>query len=100
MIRAENIDDKDGLSFDLMTPKGGFRVESRFAGRFNVYNMLVSAGIAYALEIGEKDIQKGISQAEPVKGRFERVDEGQDFLCFIDCVAGFLHAGVAHVEEG
>lgn len=83
-IRAENIDDKDGLSFDLLTPGGRFRAVSEFTGRFNVYNILISAGIAYALGIGEEDILRGIADARPVSGRFEKVDEGQDFLCIVD----------------
>lgn len=83
-IRAENIDDKDGLSFDLLTPGGRFSVRSEFIGRFNVYNILISAGIAYALGIGEDAILRGISAARPVSGRFEKVDEGQDFLCIVD----------------
>ncbi|MBI4826821.1 MAG: UDP-N-acetylmuramoyl-L-alanyl-D-glutamate--2,6-diaminopimelate ligase [Nitrospirae bacterium] len=83
-IRAENIDDSAGLSFDLITPGGRFRAGSEFIGRFNVYNILISAGIAYALGIGEDAILKGIAEARPVSGRFERVDEGQDFLCIVD----------------
>lgn len=83
-IRAENIDDKDGLSFDLITPGGRFRATSEFIGRFNVYNILISAGIAYALGIGEDAILRGIAEARPVSGRFEKVDEGQDFLCIVD----------------
>lgn len=84
MLRAENIDDRDGLSFELQTPHNRFQVESRFSGRFNVYNILISAGIAYALGIDEETIKQGISYARPVKGRFEKVDEGQDFLCIVD----------------
>jgi UDP-N-acetylmuramoyl-L-alanyl-D-glutamate--2,6-diaminopimelate ligase len=84
MIRAEKIDDTEGLSFDIQTPVSRFRVESQFAGRFNVYNILISAGIAYALGIGEEAIQQGIRETRPVKGRFEKVDEGQDFLCIVD----------------
>ncbi len=84
MIKAENIDVKDGLSFDLKMPDDTLRVKSRFAGRFNVYNMLISAGIAYALGISGEHIKKGIREAVPVKGRFESIDEGQSFLCIID----------------
>lgn len=93
MIRAENITDRHsdkkallptGISFDVRTPEGGFRVESKFIGRFNVYNILASIGIAYALGIDEDVIRKGVRDAEPVEGRFENMDEGQDFLCIVD----------------
>ncbi|MBL7031872.1 MAG: UDP-N-acetylmuramoyl-L-alanyl-D-glutamate--2,6-diaminopimelate ligase [Nitrospira sp.] len=85
MIRAENIsNDLNGLSFDVNTPEGGFRIDSKFMGRFNVYNILASIGIAYALGIDEDTIKKGVEAAEPVEGRFEHLDEGQDFLCIVD----------------
>jgi UDP-N-acetylmuramoyl-L-alanyl-D-glutamate--2,6-diaminopimelate ligase len=84
MIRAENIDDKDGLSFDLITPRSRFKVESQFTGRVNVYNILVSAGIAYAAGLDDGTIKQGIWQTRPVAGRFEKVDEGQGFLCIVD----------------
>ena len=44
----------------------------------------MSVGIAYALGIGEDVIQEGIRNTMPVEGRFERIDEGQDFLCIVD----------------
>lgn len=95
MIRAENISDGHtdiqtdkqmpaGLSFDIRTPGGGFRVDSKLVGRFNVYNILASVGIAYALGIDEDAIIKGVNSAEPVEGRFENLDGGQDFLCIVD----------------
>jgi UDP-N-acetylmuramoyl-L-alanyl-D-glutamate--2,6-diaminopimelate ligase len=96
MIRAENIKDKTvlskdgrhevpcGLSFDVVTPTGTFEVSSKFMGRFNVYNILASIGIAYSLNINEDVIRRGIAGAMPVPGRFENIDMGQNFLCIID----------------
>jgi UDP-N-acetylmuramoyl-L-alanyl-D-glutamate--2,6-diaminopimelate ligase len=94
MIRAENISESQsrdgkallstGLSFDVRTPEGGFRIDSKLIGRFNVYNILASIGIAYALGIDEDTIKKGVLAAEPVEGRFENLDEGQSFLCIVD----------------
>ncbi|MBI4843326.1 MAG: UDP-N-acetylmuramoyl-L-alanyl-D-glutamate--2,6-diaminopimelate ligase [Nitrospirae bacterium] len=83
-IRAGNIDDSAGISFDINTPRSAFRVTSRFSGRFNVYNILMAAAIAYALGVDDEAIKEGISAAEPVKGRFEKVDEGQPFNCIVD----------------
>jgi len=89
MIRAENISDNSvvfpgGLSFDVRTPEGGFRIDSKLIGRFNVYNILASIGIAYALGIDDDTIKKGVLAVERVEGRFENLDEGQDFLCIVD----------------
>ncbi len=72
------------LSFDIRTPRSRFRINSGLMGRFNVYNILIAAGIAYALGFSDDVIQKGIEEAEPVEGRFERIDEGQCFLCIVD----------------
>jgi UDP-N-acetylmuramoyl-L-alanyl-D-glutamate--2,6-diaminopimelate ligase len=84
MIRAENIKVQKGLSFDVYTPKGKFPVESEFIGSFNVYNLLIAIGIAYSLGISEEIIQRGIREAKPAAGRFEQIDEGQEFLCIVD----------------
>ncbi len=96
MIRAENITqqgmEKKGhgnampcrLSFDICTPEGRYRVSSRLIGGFNVSNILVAAGIAYASGIKQEIIKRGIEEARPVEGRFENIDEGQNFLCIID----------------
>lgn len=73
-----------GLSFEVQTPKGSFMVNSQLIGRCNVYNILISIGIAYALDVSEDIIQRGVQEAKPVEGRFETIDEGQRFLCIID----------------
>ncbi len=100
MIRAENIKGYGipagahrpetpgtgtfGLTFDIQTPRSRFSVSSGLMGRFNVCNILMSAGIAYALGLGDEAIQKGIQEAEPVEGRFENIDTGRGFLCIVD----------------
>jgi UDP-N-acetylmuramoyl-L-alanyl-D-glutamate--2,6-diaminopimelate ligase len=91
MLRAENIS-KDypqlmgwnGLCFDIQTPERKLTIRSRLIGNFNVYNILMAVGIAYALGVEEHVIQEGVYRAKPVEGRLERIDEGQRFLCIID----------------
>lgn len=87
MLRAVNIRGNGsgkGLKFEIRTPEGGYEVETQLYGRFNVYNILISVGIAHALGIDEDVIQRGIRCAMPIPGRFEVIDEGQDFLCVVD----------------
>ncbi|HDK41462.1 MAG TPA: UDP-N-acetylmuramoyl-L-alanyl-D-glutamate--2,6-diaminopimelate ligase, partial [Nitrospirae bacterium] len=94
MLRAENIKEPvandmaqavpDGLSFDIRTPEDRFTVESELIGHFNVYNILMSVGIAYALGIDRDTIIEGVRTAKAVEGRFEKIDEGQEFNCIID----------------
>jgi UDP-N-acetylmuramoyl-L-alanyl-D-glutamate--2,6-diaminopimelate ligase len=87
MLRAVNISDRavhGGLLFEVRTPEGGFAVESGLIGRFNVYNILMAIGAAYALGIDVETIQRGVRDAEVIKGRFEKINEGQDFMCIVD----------------
>lgn len=101
MIRAENITESGvrssggvhrplhgersrGISFDVKTPDGRFSVESQLIGHFNVYNILISIGIAYSLGLSEEVIRRGVRNTRPVDGRFETIDEGQKFLCIVD----------------
>jgi len=73
-----------GLSFTVKTPSGDISVDSRLIGRFNVYNLLMSIGITLALGIGRDVIEEGIRTAGPVEGRFESIEEGQEFLAIVD----------------
>lgn len=68
----------------IITPEEEYIVETRLTGRNNVYNILMSIGTAYAIGVGRGAIVKGIREATPVEGRFEKVDEGQDFMCIVD----------------
>ncbi|KPJ97488.1 MAG: hypothetical protein AMK71_13270, partial [Nitrospira bacterium SG8_35_4] len=73
-----------GLSFTARTPSGEIPVNSCLIGRFNVYNILMSIGIAHALGIHTDAIEQGLRSMESVEGRFEQIDEGQDFLAIVD----------------
>lgn len=84
MIRAVDIRTEEGLKFEVITPNSSYEVETQLYGRFNIYNILFSVGIANALGIDKEVIRRGIKRATPVAGRFEVIDEGQDFLCIVD----------------
>ena len=73
-----------GLSFVIKTPSGELFIDSPLVGQNNVYNILMSVGIAYALGVSSDAIIKGIREVKPVEGRFEKIDEGQRFLCILD----------------
>jgi UDP-N-acetylmuramoyl-L-alanyl-D-glutamate--2,6-diaminopimelate ligase len=73
-----------GLSFSIQTPEETFPVSSHLMGRNNAYNILMSAGIAYAIGIDKGSIIEGIQRARAIEGRFEVVEAGQDFLCIVD----------------
>ena len=53
-------------------------------GRFNVQNALAAATAAEALGVPASDVATGLAHAPQVRGRFERVDAGQDFTVLVD----------------
>ncbi len=84
MLRATHPKIADFLSFKIQTPKGELFVSSPLVGRNNVYNILMSIGVAYAIGVSEEAIIKGIKEVKYIEGRFERIDMGQRFLCIVD----------------
>jgi UDP-N-acetylmuramoyl-L-alanyl-D-glutamate--2,6-diaminopimelate ligase len=59
-------------------------VNLKLPGRFNIENALAAAAAARVLGVGEEAIKQGIEAVDRVPGRFDRVDEGQPFMVFID----------------
>ena len=79
--RAREIDfDFAGSHFLLDTPDGTIEVESPLPGLFNVLN--VTGAIAAVRSLGVEEIS--LEGFERVPGRFEPVDEGQDFGVLVD----------------
>jgi UDP-N-acetylmuramoyl-L-alanyl-D-glutamate--2,6-diaminopimelate ligase len=73
-----------GCHFALHTPAGAHEVALPLAGRFNVANALGALAAAHALG-GELDVLVGaLERGVRVPGRFEAVDEGQDFAVLVD----------------
>ena len=84
-IRGEDIKiSMNGINFVVSTPIGKASIESRLIGYHNVYNILASVAVAISQGISLKQIREGIGLMGGVPGRFERVDEGQDFLVVVD----------------
>jgi UDP-N-acetylmuramoyl-L-alanyl-D-glutamate--2,6-diaminopimelate ligase len=79
--RAREIDfDVMGSRFTVDTPDGELRVESPLPGLFNVQNVL--GALAAVRSLGVEQIS--LEGFERVPGRFEAVDEGQDFGVLVD----------------
>src|SRR3954463_2861666 len=79
--RAREIDfDFAGSHFLLDTPDGTIEVESPLPGLFNVLNVI--GAIAAVRALGVEDIS--LDGFERVPGRFEPVDEGQEFGVLVD----------------
>lgn len=61
-----------------------YAITSKLIGNFNLYNVLTSFSVGVSLGLPVDKVIQGIEKLEVVPGRFERVDEGQDFLVIVD----------------
>ncbi|MDR2712021.1 MAG: UDP-N-acetylmuramoyl-L-alanyl-D-glutamate--2,6-diaminopimelate ligase [Clostridiales bacterium] len=78
-----------GTVFDLRYRKQGakeqiYSIKIPLIGRFNIYNALaaIAAALAEGFEIGE--VIQALAAMPQVPGRFELLDEGQDFTVAVD----------------
>jgi UDP-N-acetylmuramoyl-L-alanyl-D-glutamate--2,6-diaminopimelate ligase len=78
-------------SFQLVTPAGIADVLLPLGGGFNVENALVAAACARLLGYDLAAIGAGLSKVEPIPGRMEPVDAGQEPAIIVD---------YAHTPEG
>ena len=60
------------------------RERSRLVGSFNVENVLAAAAISQLVGVPEEAIADGVASVGGVPGRFESVDEGQQFSVIVD----------------
>jgi UDP-N-acetylmuramoyl-L-alanyl-D-glutamate--2,6-diaminopimelate ligase len=74
----------DGSRFTLRAPEGELELRSPLRGRFNVYNVLGAFAAARALGVPQATAVNAIAAAGQVPGRFQPVDEGQDFAVLVD----------------
>ena len=73
-----------GSRFLLESPDGELRIESPLPGLFNVQNVLGAVAAARALQVPLDTIAAALTEAGRVPGRFEPIDEGQDFGVLVD----------------
>jgi len=84
-FRAVDVEfDAAGARFRCVSPAGAAPVEMALPGHFNVANALAAIASADALGVPAADACGSLSGAARVPGRFEPVDEGQDFAVLVD----------------
>lgn len=76
--------DVTGTRFTCETPEGTLELASPLVGLFNVQNVLCALAAARALGVSAADAQAALPAFGGVPGRFETVDEGQDFGVIVD----------------
>ncbi|MEA2217947.1 MAG: UDP-N-acetylmuramoyl-L-alanyl-D-glutamate--2,6-diaminopimelate ligase [Solirubrobacteraceae bacterium] len=80
-LRATDIEsDFSGSRFTA----SGLELRSPLPGRFNVLNVLGAVATARALGVDDATIVAALPEAGRVPGRFEPVDEGQEFAVLVD----------------
>ena len=84
-IRARRIDlSLKGSSFKVKTPGGELDIDLPLPGRHNIYNALAAIGVVFLLKIPPSAIKKGLEKVRNIPGRFEKIDEGQNFSVIVD----------------
>jgi UDP-N-acetylmuramoyl-L-alanyl-D-glutamate--2,6-diaminopimelate ligase len=74
----------DGSHFTLQGPGIELALHLPLPGRFNVYNVLGAVAAARALGVEDSTIAAAVEDTRRVPGRFEVVDEGQEFAVLVD----------------
>jgi UDP-N-acetylmuramoyl-L-alanyl-D-glutamate--2,6-diaminopimelate ligase len=73
-----------GSSFRCETPDGELELRSPLPGLFNVQNVLGAVAAARSLDVPADTVVAALPSFGRVPGRFEPVDEGQDFGVLVD----------------
>ncbi len=76
--------DTAGARFLARTPHGELSVNTGLPGAFNVANALGALAAAVALGVEPQAAAAGLERAARVPGRFEPIDEGQEFAVLVD----------------
>jgi len=66
------------LAFEATSPAGTIRIESRLAGRFNIYNLLAAAATGVAVGMPVSAIEGGLAAVTAVPGRLQVVSTPDD----------------------
>lgn len=85
-VRAADVQLTPGGSrYRLITPFGQADVEApHLFGTYNIANAMAAVGAGLALGFGLKAATEALRTAKGAPGRFERIDEGQDFTVVVD----------------
>lgn len=74
----------DGISMDVVTPKGAGRLVSPLMGRFNASNLLAVLGGLLSIDVSLHDALSAIAQVPAVTGRMQCLRAANSALAVID----------------
>ncbi len=80
-VRVENLVlSEDGSTFTV----DGVALELRLLGRSNAMNAAAAIAVARSQGFGLRTIAEALAEVRGIPGRFERIDEGQEFSVIVD----------------
>lgn len=83
--QAKNITlTKDKTTYTLIYDKQEYEVETNLVATFNVYNSLAIIASLHNLGLEFEEFLPYLKSMEPVEGRLEFIEEGQDFNVLVD----------------
>ena len=74
----------NGTQFIVKSPLGSMTITSHLVGEHNVSNLLAAIGIGLEMGMSPSAIEEAVTSVTNVPGRFERVQEGQNFTVVVD----------------
>lgn len=81
VVKAMNVELRaDGSSFAVRETKFTLKMP----GRYNVLNALAAISVGLSQGVSLDVMARALAKVEAVPGRFERIDEGQDFAVIVD----------------
>lgn len=84
-LLAKDIEiDEKGVKFNVLYDGNEYPVRLPVSGMFSVYNGLCAFGGALGLGMNPDQVAEGLSKADGVLGRLERVDTNTDYSVIID----------------
>ncbi|MGH2458677.1 MAG: glutamate ligase domain-containing protein, partial [Chloroflexota bacterium] len=84
-VRARAVRERESWTrFDVEAPDHSFPVDLPLVGWYNVANALAATAAALLWDVPVAAIQEGLRAFEPVRGRLERIDLGQEFAVYVD----------------
>ncbi len=84
-VRAADISIKrDGVGFTVITPSASLPLRLKLTGLFSVYNSLAAVSYGLLEGVSLEQICAVLESMSGVPGRFELIDEGQDYTVIVD----------------
>jgi UDP-N-acetylmuramoyl-L-alanyl-D-glutamate--2,6-diaminopimelate ligase len=84
-VRAlDVVSTREGLRFRAATPWGQAELRLKLTGDFNVHNALAALTVGLAEGVALADCVRALEAIPGVRGRMERIEEGQPFTVLVD----------------